>query len=310
MSSTATTGSTASDRLSRWVPRLVLLPTLVATLVYVVVFTLWTLWISLSQSTLLPNLAWQGFDHHAALWAHARWRMAFGNLFLFGSLYVLGSLVLGTTLAILIDQHVRGESVWRSIFLYPLAISFVVTGTVWRWILSPTTGVELLLKDLGWASASFDWIVDRDMAIYCVVLVGMWHASGFAMALILAGLRSVDHDLVRAAQIDGASMGRTYRRVILPAIRPIFVAVLVVLLQFAIKTFDLVAALTAGGPGIATNVPAIYVYDLMFQRGQIAQGAAAAVMILAALAAVLVPYFLYLGWRARRDAQAAGTAHG
>jgi glucose/mannose transport system permease protein len=214
---------------------------------------------------------------------------------------VLGSLILGTTLAILIDQRVRGESIWRAIYLYPLAISFVVTGTAWRWVLDPATGIQALLRNLGFENATFDWIVDRDMAIYCVVIAGMWQASGFAMALILAGLRSVDQDLIRAAQIDGASMPRIYRKVILPTIRPIFIAVLVILLQFAIKTFDLVYALTGGGPGLATNVPAIYVYDLMFQRGQIGQGAAAAIMILLALVAVLVPYFLYMAFMQRRE---------
>ena len=181
-------------------------------------------------------------------------------------------------------------------------MSFVVTGTVWRWILNPTTGVEALMRDLGWVSFQFGWIVDREMAIYTVVMAGVWHAAGFAMALFLAGLRAVDQDLVKAAQIDGAGMGRIYRRIILPAIRPIFVAVLVILLQFAIKTFDLVLALTQGGPGIATQVPAIYVYDLLFQRGQMGEGAAAAIMILLALALVLVPYALYLRWRQRQEA--------
>jgi glucose/mannose transport system permease protein len=289
------------NRLAAWTPRLVLLPTLLASVLYVLIFTLWTLWISVSNSTLLPVLGYGGFKHYVSLWEHQRWTIAYTNLFVFGSLYVLGSLILGTFLAILIDQRVRGESVWRAIYLYPLAISFVVTGTSWRWILDPSTGIEMMLRNLGWESASFDWIVDRDRAIYCVVIAGMWQASGFAMALILAGLRSVDQDLIKAAQIDGASMARIYRRVVLPSIRPIFLAVLVILLQFAIKTFDLVYALTGGGPGLATNVPAIYVYDLMFQRGQIGQGAAAAIMILLALAAVLVPYALYMAWHQRRE---------
>ncbi len=287
--------------LGNWTPRLVLFPTLVASVLYVLIFTLWTLWISVSTSTLLPDLSYAGFRHYAALWSHQRWTIAYTHLFLFGSLYVLGSLILGTTLAILIDQRVRGESIWRAIYLYPLAISFVVTGTAWRWVLDPATGIQALLRNLGFENATFDWIVDRDMAIYCVVIAGMWQASGFAMALILAGLRSVDQDLIRAAQIDGASMPRIYRKVILPTIRPIFIAVLVILLQFAIKTFDLVYALTGGGPGLATNVPAIYVYDLMFQRGQIGQGAAAAIMILLALVAVLVPYFLYMAFMQRRE---------
>lgn len=294
-------GTGRADRLTRWTPQLVLLPTLAAAVIYVVLFSLWTLWISVSQSTLLPNMAFGGFGEYSALWQSKRWIVSYQNLFLFGMLYVLGALFVGTLLAILIDQRVRFESVWRTIFLYPLAISFIVTGTVWRWIFHPQTGVERALADLGWLGAKFDWITDRDMAIYVVVFTAIWHASGFAMALILAGLRSVDGDLVKAAQIDGASMPRIYRKVVLPTIWPIFVAVTVVLLQFAIKTYDLVVALTQGGPGVATTVPAIVVYDLMFQRGQIAQGAAAAVMILVALALVLAPYAAWTAWRNRKE---------
>jgi glucose/mannose transport system permease protein len=287
-------------------PILILLPTIGATLIYVVGFSLWTFWLSLSTSTLLPDPTFSGFQEYVALWQSKRWNTAFQNLFLFGSLYVAGSLAIGTLLAILIDQRVRLEAVWRTIFLYPLAISFIVTGTVWRWIFHPQTGVELALRDMGLVTARFDWITDRDLAIYVVVITGIWHASGFAMALILAGLRAVDNDLFKAAKIDGASRFRTYRRVILPVIWPIFLAVAVVLLQFAIKTYDLVVALTQGGPGLATTVPAIVVYDLMFQRGQIAQGAAAAVMIMAALAIILVPYGLYGMWQRRK----AGRHHG
>ncbi|MCY6379484.1 carbohydrate ABC transporter permease [Hoeflea prorocentri] len=294
------------QRLSRLTPQFVLVPSIFAAFVYVVLFSGWTFWVSISNSTLLPQLDYGGFGPYAALWQSKRWTFAYQNLFVFGALYVLGALVIGTLLAILIDQRVRFEAIWRTIYLYPLAISFIVTGTVWRWIFHPQTGIELALKDIGWVTAKFNWIADRDVALYVVVLTAIWHASGFAMALILAGLRSVDGDLVKAAQIDGASMPRIYRRVILPTIWPIFVAVTVVLLQFAIKTYDLVVALTQGGPGVATTVPAIVVYDLMFQRGQIAQGAAAAVMILAALALVLVPYALWSVWRQRKE----GGGHG
>ena len=236
------------------------------------------------------------------LWSNERWRIAYTNLFLFGSLYVVGTTAIGLLLAILIDQRIRAEALWRTIYLYPLAVSFVVTGTVWRWLLSPSTGIESLVHQLGWTSFKFDWLVNREMAIYTVVITGIWQASGFVMALFLAGLRSVDPDLIKAAQIDGASMPRIYRRIILPAIGPIFVAVLVVLLQSAIKIYDLVVALTGGGPGIATTVPSIYVYDLMFQRGQMAEGAAAAMMILFALSLVLVPYTIWSNWRLRREA--------
>ena len=284
-------------RLPAITPQLVLAPSLIATLVYVVGFAAWSLWMSVSTSTLLPEYGYAGFVHYRALWSNHRWSIAYTNLFLFGSLYVVGATLLGLLLAILIDQRVRAEALWRTIFLYPLAISFVVTGTVWRWIFNPGSGVQHLVRSLGWHDFRFDWIVNREMAIYTIVATGIWHASGFAMALFLAGLRAVDPDLVKAAQIDGAAMPRIYLRIILPTIRPLFVAVLVILLQFAIKTFDLVLALTSGGPGIATTVPAIYVYDLMFQRGQLAEGAAAAVMILAALIVVLVPYGLWASWR-------------
>jgi len=292
----------ASRRLLQSIaPHLVLAPSIAASLIYVVVFASWSVWISLSKSTLLPDYSYAGFQQYVHLWSNHRWTIAYTNLFLFGSLYVAGATLVGLTLAILIDQRVRAESVWRSIFLYPLAISFVVTGTVWRWIFNPTTGLEHLVHQLGWTGFSFDWIVQRNMAIYTVVITGIWQASGFAMALFLAGLRGVDPDLVKAARIDGAKMSRIYLRIILPSIRPIFIAVVVILLQFAIKTFDLVLALTSGGPGISTTMPAIYVYDLMFQRGQLGEGAAAAVMMLAALLVVLVPYGIWTNWQRRRE---------
>jgi glucose/mannose transport system permease protein len=211
-------------------------------------------------------------------------------------------MALGLLLAILIDQKVRGEALWRTIFLYPLAVSFIVTGTVWSWLYNPANGIEFFVRNLGWTNFEFALINNRQTAIYVVVVTGIWQSSGFAMALFLAGLRSVDGDIIKAAQIDGASTFRTYRRVVLPTIAPIFLAVAVVQIQFAIKTFDLVTALTRGGPGTATSFPALYVYDLMFQRGQIAEGAAGAIMMLAALAVVLVPYSLWIVWRRRKEA--------
>jgi len=235
------------------------------------------------------------------LWSNRRWNIAYSNLFFFSAFYVVGSMAVGLLLAILIDQKVRAESGWRTIFLYPLAVSFVVTGTVWSWLYSPTAGIEFLVKGLGWDSFKFALTTDRKYAIFAIITTGIWQSSGFAMALFLAGLRSIDPDLVKAAQIDGAGPFRTYRRVLLPLIAPIFVAVAVVMLQFAIKTFDLVVALTGGGPGISTTFPANYVYDLMFQRGQIAEGSAAAMMMLLALSVVLVPYALYVVWRNRRE---------
>jgi len=284
------------------VPQILLAPSVLCSFIYVFGFTAWTFYISLSNSSLLPTYDFVGFEHYGSLWENRRWVVAYTNLFLFGSLYVIGGVAIGLLLAILIDQRVKGESIWRTIYLYPLAVSFVVTGTVWNWLFSPTAGIQALVRGLGWTDFRFDWITDRNFAIYTVVITGIWQASGFAMALFLAGLRSVDHDLIKAAQIDGAGIRRIYWRIVLPAIRPIFIAVVVILLQYAIKTFDLVVALTVGGPGIATTMPAIVVYDFMFQRGQIAEGAAAAIMILIALFVVLVPYGIWSWWRNRREA--------
>jgi glucose/mannose transport system permease protein len=289
------------ERLGRLVPAIVLAPSLLASFMYVFVFAAWTLYISLSNSSLLPTYGFVGLENFESLWANRRWNVAYSNLFLFSGLYILGAMATGLLLAILIDQRVRGESVWRTIFLYPLAVSFVVTGTVWSWLYNPTAGIEMFVRSLGWTDFSFALTTDRNLAIYAIIITGIWQSSGFAMALFLAGLRSVDSDLLKAAQIDGAGTFRIYTRVVLPTIAPIFLAVAVVQIQFAIKTFDLVVALTRGGPGIATTFPAIYVYDLMFQRGQIGEGAAAAMMILAALAVILVPYSLFLVWRRRKE---------
>lgn len=260
---------------------------------HVVVFTLWTTWVSFTPSTLMPTDGWVGLRNYTAVLGTRNWKIAFDNLLLFGFSFMLLTTLVGLALAILLDQRLRGENVLRAIFLYPLAVSFVVTGTVWSWLLNPGMGVQKLFNSLGWTDFRFDWLVNRDMAIWTVVIAAIWQASGFAMALFLAGLRSVDADLLKAAQIDGAGPLRTYTRVILPSLWPITVSVLVILLQFAIKTFDLVRALTEGGPGIATQLPALVVYDFMFQRGNLGRGSAAAVLMLLTLLAVLLPY---AGW--------------
>lgn len=294
------------ERLAEWTPILVIGPSLAASFIYVFVFTGWTFYISLSNSTLLPSYGFVGLKPYFDLWSNTRWQLSYANLLYFSAFYVVISVLVGLGLAIAIDARVKFESVFRTIFLYPLAVSFAVTGAVWRWLYSPDAGIEYLVRGFGWTDFTFRLTTDRNLAIYAIIATGVWQSSGFAMALFLAGLRSVDQDLVKAAQIDGASRFRIYRKVVLPSIAPIFVAVAVVLLQFAIKTFDLVMALTTGGPGIATSFPATYVYDLMFQRGQIAIGAAASIMMLSALAIVLAPYALWSVWRANRGSRTHG----
>ena len=287
-------------RWDRILPSLIIWPPLLVSCTYVLMFSAWTVWISFTNSTLLPEYSWAGWHNYTAMLATRNWQIAYTNLFIYGSCFVVFTMAIGLLLAVLIDQRIRGENIYRALFLYPLALSFVVTGTVWGWLLNPTIGVQKLMHDLGWSSFRFEWLIDRDMAIYTIVIAGVWQASGFAMALLLAGLRSVDGDLLKAAQIDGAGKLRTYRRVVFPTIGPIFVAVMVMLLQFAIKTYDLVVALTGGGPGLASTLPTVVVYDFMFQRGQLARGSAAAVMLLASLAFVLAPYAVYQRWKQRK----------
>jgi glucose/mannose transport system permease protein len=285
------------EALAIWVPLLLSAGHLVS-------FALWTIWISFTPSTLIPVWEWVGTRNYTAVMATRNWTIAFDNLMLFGSSFVLLSLITGLMLAILLDQRVRGENVLRSIFLYPLAVSFVVTGTVWAWLLNPGIGIQKLVISLGWTSFRFDWLIDRDMAIWTIVIAAVWQSSGFAMALFLAGLRSVDADLLKAAQIDGAGPVRMYWRVILPTLWPITVTVVEIQLPVAITPFDLVRALTGGGPGIATQLPALVVYDFMFQRGLLARGAAAAVLMLLTLLAVLLPYAAWQYVRRRQAARA------
>lgn len=271
-----------------------------AAVAYVVGFTLWTLWISFTDSTLLPDYTFVGIKNYLRLFNTRTWRVAYGNLLVYGAGFIVFAIAIGLLLAILIDQKIRAENLLRTIYLYPMALSFVVTGTVWAWLLNPTIGIQGFVRALGWASFRFDWLVDRDMAIYTVVIAAVWQASGFAMALLLAGLRSLDPDLYKAAQIDGASPARMYLQVMVPAIWPIVVAVLVILLQFAVKTYELVRALTAGGPGISTTLPTAVVYDFMFQRGMMGAGSASAVLLLLSLLIVVAPYAVYRRMRAQR----------
>ena len=285
------------ERLVIWVPLLLAAGQIVS-------FAIWTIWVSFTPSTLVPVSGWVGLRNYNSVLATRNWQIAFDNLLLFAGSFVVLSVSAGLLLAILLDQRIRGENVLRSIFLYPLALSFVVTGTVWSWLLNPGLGIQKFVNVLGFTSFRFDWLLDRDKAIWTIVIAAIWQSAGFAMALFLAGLRSVDGDLIRAAQIDGAGPFRTYRRIILPTLWPITITVVVIQLQFAITTFDLVRALTDGGPGLATQLPALVVYDFMFQRGMLGRGAAAAVLMLLILLAVLLPYAAWQYAQRRRAARA------
>lgn len=278
-------------KLETLLPKLVVAPGFVFGFAFIYGFMVWNGIISVTQSRMLPNYSeFAGLDQYAQLWDMDRWYVALKNLGIFSTLYVGGSLLLGVLMAIFLDQKVRFEGFLRTVYLYPMALSFIVTGTAWKWILNPSLGLEKLLRDLGWASFSFDWLVQSETAIYCIVIAGVWQSAGFAMALFLAGLRGVDDSIIKAAQIDGASLPRIYLRIVLPALRPVFFSTLMVLAHLAIKSFDLVMALTSGGPGYATDVPATFMFAMSFTRGQIGLGAASATIMLATVAAIVVPY--------------------
>ena len=283
-----------------WLPRLVLSPTIIASLVFVYGFIGLTAWLSLTDSHMMPNYEYAGFGQYANLFEIDRWWTAAANLGIFGGLFILVCLAIGLTLAILLDQRIRNEGALRAIYLYPMALSFIVTGAAWKWILNPGLGLEKMMHDWGFANFTFDWLVNSDMSIYTVVIAGVWQSSGFVMALFLAGLRGVDDAIIKAAMVDGASLPTIYRRIVIPSLRPVFFSVLLVLAHIAIKSFDLVMALTAGGPGTSSDVPAIFMYQFSFTRGQLGLGAASAMMMLATVLAVLVP-LMYMETKGARN---------
>jgi glucose/mannose transport system permease protein len=291
--------STASVRLDRWLPRIVLAPSFVLSFLFIYGLIAWNGYLSVSASRLLPNYEFVGLEQYAILWESERWMVALKNLGIFSVLFIGFAMVVGLFLAVLLDQKIRAEGVLRTIYLYPMALSFIVTGTSWKWIMNPGLGIEHLMHQWGFENFSFDWLVDPEMAIYTVVIAGVWQSAGFVMALFLAGLRGIDESIIKAAQIDGASLPRIYLRIIIPSLRPVFFSTLMVLAHIAIKSFDLVMALTAGGPGFSTDVPATFMYTMAFNRGQIGLGAASATIMLATVAAIVVPY-LYSELRSSR----------
>jgi glucose/mannose transport system permease protein len=282
-----------------WLPRLVVAPSFIASLLFIYGFMAWNGYLSLSASRILPNYEFVGLQQYAALFESDRFRVALTNMGIFGTLFIGGAMAVGIVLAILLDQKVRGEGVLRTIYLYPMAVSMIVTGTAWKWMLNPGLGLEHLMHQWGFSSFEFGWLVQQDMAIYCVVIAGVWQSAGFVMALFLAGLRGIDDSIIKAAQVDGASLPKIYWRIILPSLRPVFFSTLMVVAHLAIKSFDLVMALTAGGPGYATDLPATFMYATAFTRGQIGLGAASATVMLATVAAIVVPY-LYSELRSKR----------
>lgn len=275
-----------------FMPKLLISPSAFLVLVCVYGYIMFTIYLSFTTSTMMPDYELAGVASYRRLLGLENWGVSLANLGTFAALYIGIAGILGLAFAILIDQKIRAESVFRSIFLYPMALSLIVTGTAWKWLLDPGVGLEHTLRSLGWTSFSFSWIKDSEMAIYCVVIAAVWQTTGFVMAMFLAGLRGVDTEQVNAARVDGAKTWQIYLHVIIPQLGPVFVSAFVILAHMAIKSYDLVVALTNGGPGRSTWLPSVFMYQYTFTRNEMAVGAASSVLMLLAIGVIVFPYLL------------------
>jgi glucose/mannose transport system permease protein len=262
--------------------------------------TIWTIVYSFTNSKLLPRLKWVGLDQYERLWAAPRWIISIENLAIYGILSLIFSLLIGFVLAAFMDQKIRFENTFRTIFLYPFALSFIVTGLVWQWILNPDFGVQAIVRSLGWTGFTFNPLYTQSIVIYGILIAALWQGTGLVMCLMLAGLRGIDEDIWKAARVDGIPMWKTYVYVIIPMMRPVFITTLVIIASGIVRVYDLVVAQTSGGPGIASEVPAKYVYDYMFQAQNLGQGFAASTMMLITVSIVIIPWaFLEFGGKKR-----------
>jgi len=247
------------------------IPMILTALVVFVGGTAWTVTYSFTGSRLLPKTKWVGLDQYERLWDSDRWIISITNLGIYGFCSMIFTLVVGFCLAACLDRKIRFESVFRTIFLYPFALSFVVTGLVWQWILN-----------------------------YGLLIAGLWQGTGLIMCIMLAGLRGIDEDIWKAAKVDGIGTVKTYVVVIIPMMRPVFITSLVLIASGIIKLYDLVVAQTGGGPGLSSEVPAKYVIDFMFRAQNLGQGFAASTMMLCSVVIILIPWaYLEFGGRKR-----------
>ena len=252
--------------------------------------TAWTVFYSFTGSKLLPKLKWVGVSQYERLWNTKRWIVSIENLAIYGICMLILSFVIGFLLAALMDQKIRFENTFRTIILYPFALSFIVTGLVWQWVLNPEFGIQGIVRSFGWESFAFDPLYNPDIAIFGVMLAALWQGSGLVMVLMLAGLRGIDQEIWKAAKIDGIPAWKTYLLIVIPMMRPVFITALVLITSGIIRVYDLVVAQTSGGPGLATEMPAKYVYDYMFRAQNLGQAFAASTMMLIAVLTVVIPW--------------------
>jgi glucose/mannose transport system permease protein len=253
----------------------------------------WTVVYSFTGSRLLPKTRWVGVDQYDRLWGTDRWIVSIENLAIYGGCMLVFSLTLGFVMAALLDQRIRFENTFRTVFLYPYALSFVVTGLTWQWMLNPTFGLQKVVRDFGFVDFTFAPLTNSDFAIYGVLLAGLWQGTGLVMVIMLAGLRGIDEDIWKASRVDGIPKWKTYIMIVLPLMRGAIITAVVLVATSIIKVFDLIVAQTQGGPGLATEVPAKYVMDMMFRNQNLGQGFAASTMMLLFVMIILIPWTIY-----------------
>ncbi|MFN4058786.1 MAG: carbohydrate ABC transporter permease [Roseinatronobacter sp.] len=262
--------------------------------------TVWTIVFSFTDSRLLPRLRFVGFVQYERLWSTQRWIVSIENLAIYGLVSLVLTMGLGFLLAALLDRKIRFEDTFRTIFLYPFALSFIVTGLVWQWILNPDFGVQSIVRGMGFSTFTFDPLYNPDLVLIGLLIAGLWQGTGLIMVIMLAGLRGIDEDIWKATRVDGIPVWKTYIVVIIPMMKPVFVTALVLVTSGIVKLYDLVVAMTSGGPGISSEVPAKYVYDTLFTRQNLGQGFAASTMMLVTVAIILIPW-AYMQFREKRQ---------
>ena len=269
------------------------IPMALTALVIFIGCSAWTVVYSFTGSRLLPKTRWVGVDQYDRLWGTYRWIVSIENLAIYGGCMLVFSLTLGFVMAALLDQRIRFENTFRTVFLYPYALSFVVTGLTWQWMLNPTFGLQKVVRDFGFVDFTFAPLTNSDFAIYGVLLAGLWQGTGLVMVIMLAGLRGIDEDIWKASRVDGIPKWKTYIMIVLPLMRGAIITAVVLVATSIIKVFDLIVAQTQGGPGLATEVPAKYVMDMMFRNQNLGQGFAASTMMLLFVIIILIPWTVY-----------------
>ena len=292
-------------RRERWLAFLLLLPSIVLIGIFVYGFIAWTATVSLSKwDTVLPNYAWAGLNNFKNLFSQERFTIDLWNTLFFTVIFLMICSGFGLLLAILLDQKVKGEGFFRTIYLFPMALSFVFTGVIWQWIFAPGTadrlrGVNALLSMVGLDALRWKWYTDTSsigpfhVALIPVIIAAAWQMIGYTMAMYLAGLRSIPDELREAARVDGASEVQIYRHIIMPMLSPITLSAVIILGHMSLKIFDLVVSMTGPGPAFATDVPAFFMFDTTFRGNNFAQGAAIAILLLIVVAVLVVPYLVY-----------------